>query len=117
MTILTTAAAAAVQINQGEDVVIEVDVVDQAGAIKPLAGATISFRIGTKRSNTFVFATAGYLVTDGTDGAIGAALSAAQTAAIAVKEYDMQFIATDSAGDTQVVYDARIDVDAILPAA
>jgi len=101
---------------QGEKVVINVNVVDQDGVAKDLTGGSVAWRYGEQVSEQFGAAIAGALGGDPTTGAISVTLSAVNTAAIPAKQWDHQFIVTDSDGDIQVVRDGTILVKKMLPA-
>jgi hypothetical protein len=103
-----------VRIHQGEDVIIKVAVLDELGAVKDLAGATVVFRMGDIRAPSAAFAKAGALTTDGTDGLIQVTLTDIETAAFDVLTYDFQFIITDAAGAIQVVREGTMDVQYMI---
>ena len=108
-------AQADVTIYTGETANIRVTVVDQAGDPKNLTGATIEFRIGSTRYDTFQLSKAGSLVNDGSDGLIQVDLTTVETAALTNLMWDFQFLATDSDSDVQVVKEGLIDVKPVLP--
>ena len=103
-------------IYKGETALLREAVLDQDGAVKNLSSATVSFRIGNVREVEFVFIKVGSLVTDGTDGLIEVSLTVANTNSLSVRQWDYQFIVTDSGSDVQVVKQGVLEVINTLPA-
>lgn len=103
-----------IEIHKGEDTVIQVTIVDQAGNLKNVTGASISFRLGDIRKPLFIFQKAG-VIDNGVGGLISVDILNTESADWDVRVYDYQFIVTDSGNDVQVVKEGKMNVKFMLP--
>lgn len=94
-----TTRAPDVTMRQGERRVIRAQIYDTAGAVANLSGYTgIEFRLGDIRVGVSYIVKAGSLYGPGEDGLVEAEITAAESAAIRVRDWDYIFECTDADG-------------------